>query len=236
MSLVPFTPRYGEVNLELAERWSTLSDEQDGPFLAINLMRYRERADYADGRETDLTGREADDAYTPLGPLVTVGAGFVLAADVEQQPAGEPGFHRVAIVRYPTRRSFLHMQQLDEFQELHVHKDAGMEATIIAAADPPERVDPGDPRGTLVVRLRRLSPGAEAPHEHDGVSPVARLQLEDVVVGDGRRFDEALIDRVLPDAIPALTAAAGVEEQLVTVLATPMLDALAHAARDGARA
>lgn len=235
MSTLPIVPRYGQVNLPLAERWAALNDNSDGPFLAINLMRYRERADYLDGRATDLTGREADDAYTPLGPLVTVGASFLLAADVERQPAGEPGFHRVAIVRYPTRRSFLHMQELDEFQELHVHKDAGMEFTIIVAAEPPERVAPGDPRGQLVVRLRRLAPGAE-PADPEGVSEVVRLELEDVVVGDERRFDEVRIDRVLPEAIPALVETDGVEEQVVAVLATPMLDALALSARTGAGA
>ena len=233
MPPLPIVPRYGQVNLSLAERWAELDDETDGPFLAINLMRYRERAEYLDGRETDLTGREADDAYTPLGPLVTVGASFLLAADVEQQPAGEPGFHRVAIVRYPTRRSFLHMQELDEFQELHVHKDAGIEFTIIAAAEPPEQVASGDPRGQLVVRLRRRTPGVE-PADPEGVSEVVRLELEDVVVGDERRFDEARIDRVLPEAIPALADTDGAEELLVTVLATPMLDALALGARDGA--
>ena len=232
---LPIVPRYGQVNLPLAQRWAELDDETDGPFLAVNLMRYRERAEYLDGRETDLTGREADDAYTPLGPLVTVGASFLLAADVERQPAGEPGFHRVAIVRYPTRRSFLHMQELDEFRELHVHKDAGMEFTIIAAAEPPEQVASGDPRGQLVVRLLRLAPGAEPP-EPAGVSEVVRLELEDVVVGDERRFDEARIDRVLPEAIPALAGSDGVEEQVVAVLATPMLDALALSARDGAGA
>lgn len=232
---VPIIPRYGKVNVPLAERWASLEESEDGPFLAINLMRYRPLADYLDGRVTDLTGREADDAYTPLGPLVTVGASFVLAADVEAQPAGEPGFHRVAIVRYPSRRSFLHMQELDEFRELHVHKDAGMEFTIIAAAAPPERVSSGDPRGQLVVRLRRLRPGAEPAQDPDGFSEVTRLELEDVIVGDGRRFDEACVDRVLPDALPALAETAdGVAEQVVTVLATPMLDALGLVALDGA--
>jgi len=232
---VPINPRYGQVNVALAERWASLAESEDGPFLAINLMRYRPMADYLDGRVTDLTGREADDAYTPLGPLVSVGASFVLAADVDAQPVGEPGFHRLAIVRYPTRRSFLRMQELDEFRELHVHKDAGMEFTIIAAAAPPARVSSGDPRGRLVVRLRRLHPGAEPAPAPEGVSEVARFELEDVIVGDGRSFDEALVDRVLPDALSALAETPdGVAEQVVTVLATPMLDALGLVAGDGA--
>ena len=32
---------------------------------ALNLMKYREWAEYADGRETNLTGVEADDVYLP---------------------------------------------------------------------------------------------------------------------------------------------------------------------------
>jgi hypothetical protein len=232
---VPIVPRYGEVNLALAQRWANIDPAQDGPFLAINLMRYRERAEYADGRVSDISGREADDAYTPLGPLVQVGASFVLAADIERQPAGA-GFDRLAIVRYPTRRSFMEMQQLEEFQELHIHKDAGMEFTIIAAAEPPAQVASGDPRGQLVVRLLPAGSAAQQAADPEGVSRVARLELEDVVVGDERRFGEARIDRVLPDAIPALLADDGSREQLIAVLATPLLDALALAIRGRAAA
>src|SRR6185312_13636321 len=95
---VPINPRYGQVNVALAERWAALAESEDGPFLAINRVRCRPRADYLDGRVTYLTARDADHAYTPAGTLVSVGASFVLAADVDAEPVGERGLHRLGIV------------------------------------------------------------------------------------------------------------------------------------------
>ena len=37
---------------------------EDVPFLAVNLIKFKEKAEYADGRETDLTGREAYAIYS----------------------------------------------------------------------------------------------------------------------------------------------------------------------------
>ena len=34
----------------------------DGPIYMVNLLKFKERAGYEDGRETDLTGAEAEDA------------------------------------------------------------------------------------------------------------------------------------------------------------------------------
>jgi hypothetical protein len=226
----PAGPRYGQINASLVQRWLSLEPDEDGPSLAVNLMRYRPRAQYADGRETDLTGREADDAYTPLGPLAAVGASLILAADVVGQPAGAPGFERVGIVRYPSRASFLEMQRREDFQELHVHKDAGMEFTIIFSAAPPAAVGGRDPEGPLVLRLRRLHDASRPPRDPDGVAEVMALALEDVIIGDERRWDDARIDRVPDDSIAELADAPEVAEQLVLVLGTPLLDALELAA------
>ena len=49
---------------------------EDVPFLAVNLLKFKEKAEYADGRETDLTGREAYAIYGDevRGHLAKVGA------------------------------------------------------------------------------------------------------------------------------------------------------------------
>ena len=36
----------------------------DGPIYMLNLLKYREQGEYADGRDTGLTGREAYALYT----------------------------------------------------------------------------------------------------------------------------------------------------------------------------
>jgi hypothetical protein len=226
---VPAQPRYGRLNLPLVQRWLSMAPPQDGPFLAVNLMRYRPLAQYADGRPTTLTGREADDLYTPLGPLAAVGGRIVLAADVLEQPAGKPGFHRVAIVRYPTRSSFVEMERREDFQELHVHKDAGMEFTLILAAEPPA-VAPGLGRdgGVLVLRLRRLAQGSPTPEEPAGLHVLLRMPAEGVIVGDERRWDEARVE-LLQEGTPVASPPGAVEEEIVMTLGV-LLDDLAAAA------
>jgi uncharacterized protein (DUF1330 family) len=130
-------PRYGQIDAEYGRRLATTPPTEDGPVWMVNLMSYRETADYADGRESTISGRAADDLYAPTGPLAAVGAEIVFVADVVDQLLGDtPRWDRVAVVKYPTRRAFIEMQQRDDFQRLHEHKDAGRESTIVMGAEP----------------------------------------------------------------------------------------------------
>ena len=82
-------PNYAQIDHEYGLKLATTAPEDDGPVWMINLMRYKDQAEYVDGRETQLSGREADDEYTPVGPLAAVGAEIVYAADVEDQLLGD---------------------------------------------------------------------------------------------------------------------------------------------------
>lgn len=130
-------PNYGQVDHEYGLKLATTAPEDDGPVWMVNLMKYKEQAVYDDGRETTLSGREADDEYAPVGPLAAVGAEIVFVADVEDQYLGdEPKWDRIAIVKYPTRKSFIDMQQRQDFQKQHEHKEAGMSETIVIGGLP----------------------------------------------------------------------------------------------------
>ena len=158
---------YGQIDHEYGMTLATTAPEDDGPVWMINLMKYKERAEYADGRESELTGQEADDRYTPLGPLAAVGAEVVFASQVEDQFLGEsPTWDRVAIVKYPTRRSFIEMQERKDFQEQHEHKEAGMAETIVIGTRP------------LMPGLEPLRPWDEVPHpptDDDGAYTVIHV-------------------------------------------------------------
>jgi hypothetical protein len=132
-------PRYGTVDRDYGRRLATTPPDEDGPVWMVNLMKYRETADYADGTgiEDRISGREADDRYTPLESLSAVGAEIVFAGDVTEQFLNdEPRWDRVAVVRYPTRRAFVEMQSRPDFQRQHVHKDAGMDRTLVIGCRP----------------------------------------------------------------------------------------------------
>ena len=81
----PDAPTYGEPNWEMLGRWLHLPPEEDGPFWALNLMKYREAAVYHDGSDRGMSGREADDAYAPLA---AIGAMVAFHGDVIDQTHG----------------------------------------------------------------------------------------------------------------------------------------------------
>ena len=69
--------------------------------------------------------------------LAGVGAEIVFAANVETQLLGDsPKWDRVGVVKYPSRRAFIEIQSRPDFVAKHVHKDAGMEQTIVMACLP----------------------------------------------------------------------------------------------------
>lgn len=209
---------YGTINVELVGRWLHMEPQDDGPFWALNLMKYVEVANYDDGRPA-VSGREADDAYAPLGPLAAVGAAVAYLGDVEEQPLGAPRWDRVGIVRYPTRAAFFAMQERKDFKEAHVHKKAGMDFTIILACLPvshDESASSAD--GDLVLLIDR------GPHDAFSsvadVTQVALFDVEGVIIGDERRYDRARFVRVADDAGLArcVDAAANAEDAQVLVL------------------
>jgi hypothetical protein len=146
--------RYGTLDRDYLTNLATTPPDDDGPVWMVNLMSYRDVADYgpyaddptADIPPSPISGREADDLYAPFGPLAAAGAELVFVADVDSQLLGdEPRWDRVAVVKYPTRRSFVEMEARADFQAKHVHKDAGMAETIVIGCRPiPTPVIPDD--------------------------------------------------------------------------------------------
>ena len=189
------TVRYGIPNAEYGMKMATIAPEDDGPVWMVNLMKYREVADYSDGRESTISGRDADDAYSPLDSLAAVGARPVFFGDVDQQLLGdEPKWDRIGVVKYPTRKSFIDMQSLPSFQKSHHHKDAGMEATIVIGTQPMDV--PTAPDGVEQVDW------ADVPHpptEDDG--PVVVLHV--------LRFEDEAAAHETPDHMKQYQTAAG---------------------------
>ncbi|MDZ7884696.1 MAG: hypothetical protein U5N53_18225 [Mycobacterium sp.] len=185
-------PRYGKVDTDYAMK--LLTADADGPVWMVNLMHYREIADYPDGREVSISGREADDLYAPIDILNAIGAEIVFLGDVDQQLLGDsPHWDRVAVVRYATGTSFIDMQSLPAFQEAHKHKDAGMEQTIVMGCRPLPY--PEMPESAPRVEW------ADVPHP-----PTA----EDgpVMVVHVLRFEDPDAARVTPDEMEAYQSAA----------------------------
>lgn len=190
--------RYGTLDRTYVASMATLPAEDDGPFYMLNLMRYREWADYPDDRPP-ITGRAADDLYAPLDILHDLGAEVVLFGDVVDQPRGDEAWDRVAVVRYPTARSFFEMQLRPDFVDQHVHKDAGMDLTILAVCHP---VSGSSSPGRLV--LVELA-GDAAARPQDETPGRMVFGVDGTPVGDGRTWS-TLVITTLPDEEGAVDA------------------------------
>ncbi len=107
----------------------------EGSLYMLNLLKFKPRAIYADGRETDLSGREA---YLIYGAAVTkmiegFGGSLVFAgkANVLVIGDGELAWDDVAIMRYPSFEHFADMARSEAYQAIHVHRDAGLEHQLL---------------------------------------------------------------------------------------------------------
>lgn len=187
---------YGTPNTDYIRGWRGRTDDTR-PMWALNLMRYRPLAEYADGRVSTITGQEADDLYRPEAELAAVGAAGVLLAPVVHQLAGDGGrWDRVAIAKYPSRVAQLDMQRLPEFQARVIHKNAGMEFSIVLATFLPDDAPP-PPAGLaetplLLVQVVADRSAADLAADIDA-TPVAVFDVEDTIIGDARKYAQVRI-------------------------------------------
>jgi hypothetical protein len=106
----------------------------DGPIFMVNLLKFKEKAEYEDGRETDLSGRDAYMIYgrTVSDILPKFGGRAVFAADVTFLSLGkvEELWDEVAIAMYPARADMVRMSMSDEWREASVHRSAGLKGQL----------------------------------------------------------------------------------------------------------
>ncbi|MEL7500762.1 MAG: alpha/beta fold hydrolase [Planctomycetota bacterium] len=131
-------PSYGTPNAEQWMKLRKVAMDEDREFLMVNLIKYRKLAKYADGRKTDLTGRQANSLYSPIGFLARIGASIPYMGQVAEQldSKSTPGWDEVAVVNYPSRAKFFEMVDDPEFRKRTVHKDAGLEFSQIVVTEP----------------------------------------------------------------------------------------------------
>ncbi len=115
----------------------------DGPLYMLNLLKFRDRAAYADGRKTDLTGEQAYMLYAEKVREIIDGFGGAIEfggrANVLLIGDGELAWDWVALVRYPSFQHFIDMTQDETYQAIHVHRDAGLAHQILINCLDPEQ-------------------------------------------------------------------------------------------------
>jgi len=100
------------------------------PVVMVNLLKFKEKASYADGRETDLSGADAYQLYAAgMRKLVEAEGGrFLFGGRVESLLLGEVEelWDVVGLVEYPTPQTLVKIASTPEFAALEVHRVAGL--------------------------------------------------------------------------------------------------------------
>jgi uncharacterized protein (DUF1330 family) len=108
----------------------------DTPIVMLNLLRYKEWADYGDGQQT-VSGREAYQRYIS-GATISVaeyGAEIIWSGSAKSciiAPAQE-NWDGVLLVRYPSIKAFAEMSQSPGLADFMVHRTAGLDDTRLIA-------------------------------------------------------------------------------------------------------
>ena len=111
-----------------------LEDPEIGPISMVNLLKYKEKAVYDDGRDTSLSGEEAYGLYAAevINLVEKYGGEFLFAGKVNRLMLGEVDemWDSIAIAKYPNRKAMFEMTMDPEYQKIHVHRDAGLEGQL----------------------------------------------------------------------------------------------------------
>ncbi len=102
----------------------------DGPIYMLNLLKFKEKAEYEDGRQSELTGAEAYAIYGTevVGHLAKVGGKPMFSANVERLMLGEVEelWDTAAIAMYPSRKAMMEMISSPDYQVSSAHRTAGL--------------------------------------------------------------------------------------------------------------
>jgi uncharacterized protein (DUF1330 family) len=102
----------------------------EGPIVMVNLLKFREKARYADGRDADLSGREAYQRYAQgvVELLPDFGGRAIFAGDVTFLSLGQVDdlWDEILLVEYPDRAALWAMSTSERWRELSIHREAGL--------------------------------------------------------------------------------------------------------------
>lgn len=100
------------------------------PVCMVNLLKFKDKAEYEDGRETELTGEQAYMLYAAeMRKLVEAEGGrFHFSGRVVGALLGEIEelWDVVGIAEYPEPATMMKITSTPEFQEIEKHRAAGL--------------------------------------------------------------------------------------------------------------
>lgn len=134
-----------EMNPGAMEELASIPDGQ--PFALINLLVYKEWAEYPPGTVTDkLTGQQAYERYSELSvPFVNEVGGVPMwrgEFGVNLIGPAEDRWDEILIIQYPERSAFERMSTNPEFLKVTMHRTAAVKDSRLFGAVSPQSIGP----------------------------------------------------------------------------------------------
>ena len=103
---------------------------EDGPFVMVNLLKFKEKAEYADGSDAGQSGREAYERYgAEVAKLIAgLGGRILYSGPVTGLMIGEVEdlWDMVALAEYPSLAALRAMATSPEMRAIEHHRAAGL--------------------------------------------------------------------------------------------------------------
>lgn len=107
-----------------------LEGDSETSIAMINLLKFKEKAEYKDGRDTDLTGEQAYTIYMKevIEHLKKVGGEVSFGGSINRLMLGEVEelWDKAFIAKYPSRKAMLKMITDPDYLESNKHREAGL--------------------------------------------------------------------------------------------------------------
>ena len=107
-----------------------LEGDTEAPIAMINLLKFKEKAEYEDGRDTDLTGEQAYAIYGKevVEHLKKVGGKISFGGSINRLMLGEVEelWDTTFIAKYPSKKAMLKMITDPDYLESNKHRVAGL--------------------------------------------------------------------------------------------------------------
>lgn len=107
-----------------------VKNDKGGSIRMLNLLKFKETAEYEDGSDAHISGMEAYMRYgVPVSEMVSKFGGEIVVggeANTLVIGEGELEWDMVTIVQYPSVNAFLEMTSSAEYKQIHKHREAGL--------------------------------------------------------------------------------------------------------------
>lgn len=110
---------------------------KDVPIFMLNLLRFRDKALYPDGRSSDISGREAYGLYSKVAAttLKAIGGEVFFMGNVKGHPIAPPDeiWDSMMLIKYPSIEAFKTMIDMPEYQAGTIHRTAALSDSRLIA-------------------------------------------------------------------------------------------------------